>query len=310
MRTLFTLFVFWGFSMSAFAVTDLECYRAPGCRGKWRNTSSSNPSTGGELKINPSAVPTEQGFGLEGILFKDEVDLSVVRGNGRVGAALSPANSDETFFGPPGFELPEKFQERKAKSKKYPTQKLTFATAMSFAEKKGAGLNNYTLKAGAMAKYNQLTRNTNFGGGVSGNLGPISFGYSVYNDETQLNYEIYGSTLKPTAKFQVESYNIGVFLHSLTIDYSQLRMQSLDPATVTLVTASLSIGRVILTASKRTDDDNRPAYDYDTKSLIVKKLKDEYFGGVQFSVNKNFQIGALYNYYLLREVSATATIFF
>lgn len=280
------------------------------CGRNWHGSSSGNSSTGGKVKINPSAVPIDDGFGLEAIFFKSDVDLGIVRGNGRIGAAISPANSEETFFGSPGFAAPEDTLTRKMAAKKYPSQKVTLATAFSLGEKKGAEFSSYSLRAGFMAKYNRLTHNATPGFGLSGALGPITFGGSVYNDETQLDYEVYGIPLKPTIQYQVRTYNLGLFLSSLVLDYSNLRVATPDVSSVNLFTANFSIAKMIITASKRIEDSSRPNYNYETKTLEVKRIKEEHFGGIQYSYSKTFMLGVLYNYYLLHEYSATATFFF
>lgn len=291
----------------ASALTDLECYRQPGCRSR---SYSTNPSTGSQVRINPSAVPTERGLGLEGIFYKNGADFSIVRGLGRVGAALSPSNSEETFFGPPGFEVPEDYLKRKIEKDKYPSQKITLATAFDVAKRKGSGIQSYALKMGLMGRYNQMTKNVSPGIGLSGIFGPFTFGGSIYNDEYQFDYRSYGSTLQPVTTYQVQTYNIGIFLHSLIVDYSHLQLKSTDISTVNLLTVSLTVKKLILTASKRTEESARPSYDYANKILSSEQIKDEIFGGIQFNLNRHVMVGVLYNYYLLRELSATATLFF
>ncbi|WP_374029560.1 hypothetical protein [Bdellovibrio bacteriovorus] len=294
-------------SVNAAAVTD--CYLINEC-SHFRRDPSASPSPGTQVKINPSAVPTDKGFGLEAIYHSVEPDLSLVRGNGRMGASLSPSNSEETFFGAPGFELSEDLLERKKEQKKYPNQKFTLATAFELAEKNGTGFRRYNLKLGAMAKYNKLTGTVNPGGGISGVLGPIAAGFSAYKDETQLTYT---GDLKTITKYNVQTYNVGLYLTSLILNYSHLRLEDEDKtylATVRLYTASLTMGKFILTAAKRTEQSPAPAYNYETETLEIQEIKEEYFGGVQYSLSKNFMMGALYNYYLLREASVTATLFF
>lgn len=280
------------------------------CGRSWSGSSSGNSSTGGKVKINPSAVPIENGLGIETIFFKSDVDFAIVRGNGRIGAAISPSNSEETFFGPPGFVLPEEILARKIAVTKYPNQKVTLATAFNIAEKNGSLLSSYSLRAGFMAKYNQRTHGVNPGFGVSGALGPFTFGGSVYNDETQLDYSDYGSLLTPAIRYQVRTYNVGLFLSSLVLDFSNLRVATPDVSAVNLITASFFIKKIILTVSKRIEDSSRPYYNFETKTLEVKRIKEESFGGIQYSFSKNFMLGGLYNYYLLHEYSATATLFF
>jgi hypothetical protein len=276
--------------------------------------STGNPSSGGQVRINPSAVPTEEGFGIEGLFYKDQVDLSVVHGTGRVGAAISPSNSEETFFGPPGFENPQDFYERKYDSEKYPNQKYTFAAAASVVDNRKSGLSAFSLKLGVMAKYNKLTQGLRGGGGLNGVLGPISFGGSVYNDQTQLNDPVLGEGLKTQISYQVQTYNVGLFLNSVVLDYSHLKLlqpdTGINPAEISVVTISLLIQKFILIAAKRTEDSDRPYYNYDTKQLEIKEHKEDYFGGLQYRINKTVMLGSFYNYYLLREFSFSATVFF
>lgn len=291
---------------------DLKCYLKDNCNGHASRTSS-NPSTGNQVKINPSEVPTEAGYGVEGILYKTDVDLLFVRGTGRVGAAISPSNSEETFFGPPGFENQQDYFDRKVNSTKFPNQKLTLAAAFSLVDNRASGLRAFSLKMGAMAKYNKLTANITPGVGLSGVLGPFTFGGSAYNDQTLL-YDPSGGPLTDRIDYQVQTYNVGVFLHSLIIDYSRLKLQVADnPAAisqVTLVTASLLLGKFIFTAAKRAEDSGRLNYNYSTQQLEVQQIKEDTFGGVQFSATRSLILGVFYNYYMLHEYSVSATYFF
>lgn len=283
-----------------------ECYH-------WRSSSSANPSSGSQLKINPSSVPTEKGWGIEAIQFKRDTDFSFVRGNGRMGAAISPANSEDTFFGAPGFEASWKLYDRKYDQNKFPNQKYTFATAVNLIDKNGSGLRRYYLKLGLMAKYNELSYNTTPGAGLSAAWGPLAVGYSMYDDQTLIDYGIYSTPPNELFKYKVQTYNGGLFLNALVLNYSNLRLESEDKsylATVHLYTASLSIKSLILTASKRVEDSPALSYDFELKQLETKQIKEEYFGGLQYNFSKNITLGALYNYYLLREYSATMTLFF
>jgi hypothetical protein len=125
-----------------------------------------------------------------------------------------------------------------------------------------------------------------------------------------LDYGIYGSQLKPTIAYQVQTYNIGIFMTSLTFDYSHMKILTEDPSYVNLYTASLTLKKFILTASRRVEESSRPAFNEDLKSLEVSRNKEETFGGVQVWVNNNVMVGIFYNYYLLREYSLAATVFF
>lgn len=287
---------------------DLECYRKPGCRGS--GPSNLSPSSSGRFKINPSSVPTDKGVGIEGIFFKDQVDVGIVRGTGRIGAAISPSNNEETIFGAPGIEFPSSLLERKTEKTKFPNQKYTFATAINLAEKKSTALRSYSVNLGVMAKHNRVSEGTNPGGGISGVVGPFSFGYSYYQDETVLDYSDFAGTEDQTIRYQVETITGGLYLSSLILDYSYLKMTSPEVSTVRLLTATLNFRKWILTAAERTEDSSKPSYNYDTGMLEYKQNKHDFFGGVQYSISKNVIVGVLYNYYLLHEFSFSTTIFF
>jgi hypothetical protein len=296
-------------SFPARAEFDWECYMKNECRG---GTRSSNPSTGGQIRINPAAVPTENGYGIEGIYYKD-VDFSLVRGLGRVGAAISPSNSEETFFGPPGIETTQDYLQRHLDSVKYPNQKYNLAAAAKLIDNKSSGLTQFNLSLGVMGKYNKYTTNVSPGGGLTGSLGPLTVGGSYYLDETQMNGDLPKELRPPAIRYNVQTYNLGLFLSSAILDYSHLQVQpEHQPPTskVTLYTASLLAAGFIITASKREEESTSPHYNPTTKALEYPPIKEDYFGGVQYSVTKNLMLGVLYNYYLLQEGSVSATLFF
>ncbi len=302
-----------GLFVSTARAGEFKCYTFEGCGKGGGRSNSSNPSTSNQVRINPSAVPTEKGFGIEGILYDNYVDLSLVRGLGRVGAAISPSNSEETFFGPPAVELDPDYLSRKKNAEKYQGQKITLAAAFDVIERQGSGLNSYALKLGMLARYNKLTKAITPGGGLGAILGPFNVGASIYKDETQLEDNSFGMPLKSTVKYTVQTYNAGIALSSLLLDYSVLRMETEDThlvSTVRLTTASLLWQKILATASHRVEDSPRPAYNFETQTLETKDIKDEYFGGLQIYATKNLMCGILYNYYLLHEYSLTATLFF
>lgn len=297
------------FSAPAFAYKNLACYTmGSDCEGS--STSSSSPSTATQVKINPSAVPTEKGLGLEGIFFKKEVDLALVRGNGKMGASISPGNSENTFFGAPAFETDENLLERKKYQEKYPNQKTTLAFAMNLMKPKGSGIKKRTLKLGIMGKHNKLTEKLSAGLGISGILGPLDFGYSIYDDESQISDDGIESVEK---KYRVQTYNMGLHLSSLFLGYSHLHLATSDNSfknNVSLFTANLKVGRLILTGSKRIEESPTLAYNYETRDLETKERKEENFGGLQYIASNNITVGLMHNYYLLREYSVIATFFF
>ncbi len=289
--------------------------------GDWGGNSSSSTSStsrGGKIRMNPALIPIAKGFGAEFLFFDGSVDFALVKGLGRIGAAISPSNSDETFFGPPGFEYAEDFYQRKLGRHKYPNQKLTLAAAVGLYDNRASGIKKFTLNLGVMGKYNKVSGAVFPGGGISGVAGPFTFGYSRYGDQTVvITPEIIPVQVGriDTYTYNVETFSVGAFVQSLAVDYSILRLlgeTSASQSTATVITATLLFKKSLLTAAMRTDKfaSGRPSFDYGTGGLEYVDKKIEYFGGIQYAVANPLLIGVFYNYYLVRDISFGATIFF
>ena len=303
--------IFW--SQNSPAEFDLECYIKGDCRHSVGGGSSANPSAGNEIRLNPAAVPTEKGLGIEAINYST-TEWSVVQGLGWAGAAISPANSEETFFGPPAIEYSTDYLNRYIAARKYESQKYTLASAFKLIDKSGSGLSRFNLNLGAMIKYNKYTARITPGGGLTGSMGPFLFGYSYYLDETQLDPQLNSSLRPPASRYSVQTFNVGLYLTSMVLNYSNLQMtpenSSTPPSTVTVIMASLLTQRFIFNLAARTEDSSRPWYNPETSTLVLKQIKKEYFGGIQYRFTKNLMAGTFYNYYLFQELSLTATLFF
>lgn len=280
--------------------------------GYWPGSSSAStgaPTRGGKIKINPAAVPVEKSTGIEAIIF-DGADFALVKGFGRVGAGISMSNSEDTFFGAPGIELPSSFQKRHVEKKKYTSQKYTLASAFQVYSNKKQDMKQFDANLGVMGKYNKATKHALGGAGLSGKLGPFTYGYSVYKDETQLDYSTYGVSRTPTTGYFVETMSVGIFLRSAAIDYAVLRMVTNDTWTTNVLTGSLLLQRTILTVAQRTEKSTRPAYNYNSKVLESQEKKKDLFMGAQVNIGKYFLGGLFYNYYMLHELSLGLTLFF
>lgn len=280
--------------------------------GYWPGSSDPStgaPTRGSKISINPAAVPTEKGTGIETIIF-DGVDVALVRGMGRVGAGISPSASESIFFGPPSLELPEDYLERRIGAKKYESKKFTLATAFRVYDNKKSSLRQFDVNLGLLGKYNQLTRQVTGGAGLRGKIGPFTYGYSVYSDQTQLDYADYGLEEKPVTRFYVETISGGIFLKSAALDYSRLRMITNDVSTVGVFTASLLLKKTILTVAFRAEESAKPDYDSTTKTLQDRRKKSDTFLGAQVNVGRYLLAGLFYNYYTLDELSIGATVFF
>lgn len=274
---------------------------------------SSQVSNGSSLRLNPSAVPVEKGLGLEGIYYDRSVDVSLVKGLGRVGAGFSPTSGEDTYFGAPGFEEFEDFQERKYGRSKYRSGKITVATAVNLVGNKRKGIKRAEVNLGLMAKYSPVTRIGTPGGGLSAVLGPFTLGYSAYRDQALLGPSSLEPQERPRIFMRVETYSVGLFLTSFAFDHSILRQKpelSDDTAVVKMWTATLFLPKALITMSKRDEDSDRWSYDFGTEVAGFERKKSEYFGGLQVYAGNHALVGVFYNYYLLREISIGLTLFF
>jgi hypothetical protein len=289
--------------------TKQRCWEYSG-----RSTSApAYPSNNSRITVNPSAVPTDEGFGAEAIVYRGYWDLSIVKGTGRVGAAISPSNGEESFFGPPGFEERSVYLNRKARQEKYTQQKYVLATAMNLYSSKSDGLARFSLSAGVAGRYNKLTKAITPGAGLTGILGPFTFGFAYSQDETQIDPALDKPDVPAHAfRSSSETLSIGLYLNSLAIDYSLMKVygEGLGNFQVGLLTSSLLLKRAILTASIRQELSNRPKFDRETATLLDESTKTNLFLGVQVTVTKTVMLGVFYNYYLLDEISAGGTLFF
>ncbi len=273
--------------------------------------AEANPSRSSSINLNPASVPVEDGFGIEGITYKGLWDFAIVKGTGRIGAAITPTNNEETIFGPPGFELDPDYLRRKIDKDKYVSQKVTLATAFSVLKNSSTGLDRFQINLGLMAKHNKQTSTTWPGAGLAGVMGPFTFGYSNSKDETLIDFAPYGLNLKYNFRYFSETYSVGMFLNSLALDYSRVNLysESLPNMTITLLLGSVFISRWIITLGNRTEDSTRSNFDFGSQTLVTQAVKTENFVGIQFAPIKNLLLGGFYNYYLLREISLGATLF-
>lgn len=280
--------------------------------GKNGSTSPAYPSKSSGFKVNPSAVPLEKGWGGETIYFDSSFDFALVRGTGRIGAAISPSNGEESFFGPPGLELDSEFLERKQNGTKYDSQNVALAGAFQLLSNRKSGLQRFELNLGVIGKYNKLSKDVWPGLGISGIGGPFTFGYSVSEDQYVVDFSSIGLAEELKFKYKTATISGGIFLNNLAVDYSHLRVtiQEHEAISIYLLTGSILLQRWIFTAASRREVSDRPAYDYKLKTLKVEEEKNELFGGIQFSPTRVLMVGVFYNYYLLREMSAGATLFF
>ncbi len=286
-----------------------RCWKTGGAS----SSSPAYPSRSSNIRINPSAVPLEKTWGGELIVYDGSADFGIVKGLGRVGAAISASNGEETFFGPIGFENEEEYEERLDKSEKFKSQKVSLAGAVGLYGNKKGGMKRLQVNLGLIGKYNKETEDINPGGGLQFVAGPATFGYSYSKDNYLMTPNFWIPEETANLKYAIETFSLGLSLSSVAVDYSHMRLHfedEQDMATVSLLTGSLLLKRWILTLANRRESSDRPSYDYETRSLRWgEREKFETFGGVQFSVTRMLMIGFFHNYYLMREYSVGMTLF-
>ncbi len=279
----------------------------------YRPSSPAYPSSSSSIRLNPSAVPLDDRFGIETIGYKSEWDVGLVKGNGRIGAAISPTSGEETFFGPPAFEFPSDYLERKSEKRKFKSQKVNLATAFSIYNNKKSDLKRLQLNLGLIGKYNRLSGEVLPGAGLSAIAGPFTLGYARGVDKHVIDGEPYGvDSGIELFPYDTETYAVGLFLTSVAIDYSRqsIRFPKDPPIEVTMLTASVFFKKWIFTLASRTENSTRPDYDETKKALVTRTFKKDVFGGVQFAATKYLLVGGYMNYYLLNELSLGITLFF
>lgn len=279
---------------------------------KEASSPAPQPTTDSKLSVNPSAVPVDDAMGGEAIIFQGTPDFVLVKGNGRVGAGVSLTNAEETFFGPPGFELASDYLARSIARQKYQSQKLNLATALAAYTNHEKGMKQFKVNLGLVGRYNKLTHDLWPGAGISVTAAFLSFGYSVSQDEYLVNLSSLGVPQQQKYQYSIETYSFGIYLSNFIIDYSTLHVYAPGAGdfTYSLATGSLLVKDWIFSLSLRNEDSSRPVYDPATQTLVAQRLKQNYFGGIQYAATKHFMVSAFYNYYLFKEISGGVTVFF
>lgn len=298
----------------------LDLQNCSGVSKQGRRTSAlSMPSPSTSALFNPATVSFDRGLGLEAIHQSgNPVIFNIATGTGKVGAALISTSMENTFFGNRVYELDDEFLRRKKEKKQYRTQKMSLAFAGKLFRKK-----RFALDAGVILKRHNEIKRVNPGMGISGRIGPITFGSSVYQDDFFLdlkghNDPISGLPYSQTygmntyqERFTVVTYSVGTKIKDLSLDYGVISTkykQDLDNTKVTLLSASYIKGDFMFNLAVR--NENSPAPKFVDNQLRYQPNKSEMYGGVQASLGRYLIVGLNYNYFLLDEFSAMATLFF
>lgn len=301
-------------------------------RSMSRSTSASFPSTVSAAMNNPSALSMEKGFGLESIFYNDQGRVGIASGTGRIGAAVSAASAQETFFSHYALETTNAYRRRRVAGEPFEREDdLSVAAAMNlFGKNRRRGLQ---MDAGIIYKRNGEKESDHFGGGVSLSFNKVvSAGYSSYKDvlyednrnKFLQNYDADGEPYPYRNYYpdipnnlldvetETETMSFGLKFGNVAIDHITMTTtfedEYFDPSTVKILSAAMFYGKWIFTAAQRTEESYRERYQ--DEKFVQEKRKQAMFLGAQRSIGDYMLIGVFQNYYLLNDVSMGLSVFF
>jgi hypothetical protein len=306
------------------AKTDVcDIIDVPGCHGVTkqirRASARSLPSPSTVASQNPSAVSFDRGLGVEMIHQNhNALNFGLATGTGKVGGAFISNSLENSFFGNRVPELDEDFLKRNLEDKQYRPRKYSLALATKLLNKK-----DYSLNAGVLLKRHDEIKRVNPGFGISGHLGPFTFGASFYQDDLFIDFtnKVQESTGIPYTyiyskgshreRYKVETYFVGTRIKALFLDAGVIKTQykfTDDNVKIALYSAALQYKYLLFNLAVRKELSPTPGML--NKKLLYEEEKNETYVGVQASLNKYVIVGINYNYFLLRELSLSANLFF
>lgn len=254
-----------------------------------KSSQASHPTQSGGFNFNPSSIPTDKGIGVEVLNYNGDQDYALVTGTGRIGAAISPSNYEDSFFGNMSFEADDAYLGRKRAGKKYTSEKYSFATAVNLYDNKKKRAKTFRANAGLIAKYNNETSKFNWGAGLALEISLFSIGISRYKDDYLIIEDatvdnLFIQNYQNFERYEVETFTFGIKLPHVVADYTYLLnkfdyfgIQKKD--TITLVTMTVFWRSWMFTLGTRKEVSFRPFYNFKTELLETKDEKHESFFG-------------------------------
>lgn len=319
---LVSLFFLFAGTVTAAPSDICDIIKIPNCPGVTkqmrRTTFPTAPSPSTAAILNPSNVSFDRGAGLEAIVqAKNPVFFSVASGTGKMGGALISGSLDNAFFGNRVPELNEAFIDRHHNDQQYKNKKFSFALGSKLYSNRNAGLD-----LGVILKRHSEIKQINPGAGLSGRLYKFHFGVSVYQDDAFIDLTRY---LDPSSglpysqtygkdslneKFTVTTLTGGFRLGNIAFDVGSIKSKIDfygEETNIMLYSAAYHFKNFLLNLALRQEHSAAPIYKND--QLEVQEDKSAFFTSAQYSFNKHIIFGVNYNYFLLDEVSLTATLF-
>lgn len=266
-----------------------------------RSSLLSLPSPTTSTILNPATVSFDRGLGVEVIHQSgNPLVFSLASGTGKIGGALISSSLENTFFGNRVYEATEDYFRRNEEKEQYKTNKMNLAVGLKLIRKK-----NVALDVGLILKRHSEIKKINPGVGLSGRLGPLTLGASLYQDD------FYVKDIDYFEKFSVATYSVGTKYRNFSVDAGVIKTRyerdEMD-TTIHLYAGSFIYRNFMFNLAYR--NEISPTVKYIDGKLEEKKSTGDYFTGVQTSLGRNLIVGINYNYFLLRETSLLGTIFF
>ena len=162
----------------------------------------------------------------------------------------------------------------------------------------------------------------NPGAGTSIRWGIFNVGASYYQDDVKLKFR---DLINPNSgvtyalefgddeyeeRFNVKNYFAGIKIQNLFLDAGIINTHHKfyqDDTTIRLYSAAYIWRNFLFNLAVRQEES--PNWRYTQHSLVDERKKNETYGGIQYSFNQHLIMGVHHNYYLLRELAASLTLF-
>lgn len=245
------------------------------------------------------------------------VGFSLVSGNGKIGALISPT-LENSFFGNRSIELAEDTFRRHSEKVRYKNKKLNLAVGLKLFDRKYAAMD-----LGISVKRNPLIKKLNPGAGISARLSFLNLGIYYYKDDVSINlgtavnpetgvvYSTFYNSATYKENFSVLTYTVGTRIRNVSLDVGVIKTKYDFYRSDTLIkiySGSITYKDFLFNFAHRKEESPNPKF-IDGFMLIQREKIDNYFG-VQYLVNKHMMIGAHKNHFLLDDWSATLTLFY
>lgn len=304
-------------TLSSVSAQDPHCDFFKYC-GSGRTSSTSHPSSATSANFNPSSISSVKGVGLETLYQPNNpLGFNLVTGNGKIGGAVISTNMENSFFGNRSIEIDEVYLQRRIDKKRYKNKKFNLAVGANLTSRK-----NYSFDLGLSLKRNPDIKVINLGVGATLRLWSINIGMYLYRDDTKIqlheyinpyskvSYFIEKNSTEYSESFTVRNFSIGTKIKNLSLDYgfitSHYAFYPMD-TNIQIFSSAYNYKDFLFNFAYRKEESGN-AKDVNG-TLELELVKKDFYGGIQYLVNKHVLVGVGYNNFLLNEFSTTLTLF-